>query len=149
MAKSTVGAKCKLTDDLIENACELLARGNYDKTVYRYLGIGEASWFRYINRGEEDFNNGKDTVYAKFYIQTTKARAQSEIRNVGVIQQAAENDWKASAWFLERKFAARWGRRDKTEFTGKDGGPIEIANAKESLLKKLTELSEEEKNTES
>lgn len=36
-------------------------------------------------------------------------------------------DWHASAWRLERKNPKEWGRTDKVEHSGKDGGPIQTA----------------------
>ena len=34
---------------------------------------------------------------------------------VGFIQAAMEDDWKAAAWFLERKLSDEWGRKDRRQ----------------------------------
>jgi len=38
----------------------------------------------------------------------------------------ANTTWQAAAWWLERSHHERWGRREKQELTGTDGGPIQI-----------------------
>ena len=46
--------------------------------------------------------------------------------------------WQADAWFLERKFSDRWGRKDpikvQAELTGKDGGPIQTEGGQVVVL---------------
>jgi transposase len=37
--------------------------------------------------------------------------ALSEARAVVLILRAAQTDWRASAWWLERRWPERWGRR--------------------------------------
>ena len=39
------------------------------------------------------------------------AMAEAEALHVGVIATAARKSWQASAWFLERKYPQKWGRR--------------------------------------
>lgn len=50
-----------------------------------------------------------------------------------------EFDWKAAAFWLERRRVQDWGSRQKVEVTGADGGPIETAPAFD-----LSKLSEDE-----
>jgi transposase len=47
-------------------------------------------------------------------VRATKrhADATSEARLVVLILRAAEHDWRASAWWLERRWPERWGARD-------------------------------------
>lgn len=132
--------KSKLNEELINRAAELVNAGHYDNTVFTCLGIGETTWYRWINLGEEDFLNGKNTIVAKFWESVSKARAAAEIRNLEIVQTAANDDWKAAAWFLERKYNEKWGRKEKTELTGKNGGPVEISNAKELLMQKINDM---------
>jgi hypothetical protein len=80
-------------------------------------------------------------VYVDFVEAVEKARAQSEMRNVGLIQKAAvDGTWQASAWWLERSFPKRWGRSDRVEHTGADGGPLEVQVTMDELEEKVGQL---------
>lgn len=43
------------------------------------------------------------------------------------IQAQAPQDWKAAAWILERRRPQHWGRSQRHELTGADGGPVQLA----------------------
>ena len=44
------------------------------------------------------------------------------------IRDEGDKNWTANAWYLERKFPEKWGRRDKLtqEISGKDGTPLKV-----------------------
>lgn len=46
-------------------------------------------------------------------------------------------DWRASAWLLERRWGSEFGRRDRLEHTGSEGGPIQTQSTLD--LRKLSE----------
>ncbi|MEP9408553.1 hypothetical protein ABKP09_19740 [Peribacillus frigoritolerans] len=119
------GRKTKLTPELIGECYELLKEGHYAKTVYQYLGISEATWYRWLSEGELE----EEGLRKEFRETVKKAEMEAEIRNLKFIQEAAITDWKAAMTYLERKFPDRWGRRERVDanvtHTGKDGGPIQ------------------------
>lgn len=85
-----------------------------------------------------------DLRYAAFAEEVEKARAQSEVRALTHIQQAAlDGTWQAAAWFLERSHPQRWGRR-RMEHVGPDGGPVQVDVSVEALNDRLEALLEEE-----
>ena len=48
-----------------------------------------------------------------------KARAQSIVANVTIIQQAArQGQWQAAAWWLERTMPNQFGRKVQAEVSG-------------------------------
>lgn len=107
------GRKSRLEKDkdLIDDICKVIRSGNYIKTACLYVDIDETTFYRYMKLGEQDMKEEKDTVYSKFYKSVKKARAVAETRNVAVINKASKENWQASAWWLERSFPDRWGRR--------------------------------------
>jgi len=51
-------------------------------------------------------------VYSDFAEAVARARAEAEIAAVARIRERAhDGTWQADAWFLERAFPERWGRR--------------------------------------
>lgn len=52
--------------------------------------------------------------YADFFAALEKANAIAEVRALGAIQSGATS-WQSRAWFLERRFPARWGAKDKAD----------------------------------
>lgn len=129
----------------MKEAESLIKLGNYNTVVCQYLGIHESTWYKWLQEGRD----AKRGIKKEFFDTIKKAESHAEIRNVQVIQNATNENWQASAWYLERKFHDRWGRKDhinaNLEHTGKDGGPIE--SKQEIDLSNLTdgELTQLEK----
>lgn len=55
----------------------------------------------------------------------TRAKGESALRLMDLIQSAAPDDWRAAAWILERRFPKDFGKH-MVEVTGHDGGPMQI-----------------------
>jgi hypothetical protein len=45
---------------------------------------------------------------------------------VRIITEAAPKDWRAAAWFLERRFHSEWRQRRTDEIGNAEGEPIRI-----------------------
>lgn len=127
----------KLNKGLIDAICILLADGNYFKTSCEAMGICKASGFNWLKKGEELANKwaeeaDKDentpqpeSLYFQFYMAVKKAQAQSEVADIAYIK-AGKDSWQSRAWLQERKNFDRWGRKDRHEVSGKDGGAIAL-----------------------
>ena len=130
-----MGRKTKLTPELQVEICDVLRAGNYIDAACAYVGIHEATYHEWVKRGEQG-----EPLYADFREAVTKARSESELRNVQNINRAASSgQWQASAWFLERSHPRKWGRMQKLELTGAEGGPIEVTNPRDKLLNMLSD----------
>lgn len=142
----------KLDDRHIERVIEALRAGNYMETAAAYAGISKAALYKYLALGrearEKESNGGilsdQESKFAEFVDSVEKARADAEIRNVHLIQQAAQGGtWQAAAWFLERSMPGKWARREKLEHSGPDGGPITLSG-----LADLMRVGKEDDETE-
>ncbi len=118
----TVGRKPKLTPEVQTAICQAIRAGNYNGVAANYAGIGESTFYLWLTQGEQA-QSGK---YVEFLEAVKKAESDAETRNVALIETAASQSWQAAAWWLERKHNNRWGRKEKQEVTGADGGPIQI-----------------------
>jgi transposase-like protein len=110
-----------LTPDLQARIVALIQAGNYAEVAARASGIHKSTFYEWLTRGgrgEEPFKALADAV--------EKAAAESEARDVMVIGKAAEKQWQAAAWRLERKDPKKWGRKDGLEITGDEQKPVAI-----------------------
>lgn len=146
----------KINDDIQKTIIDVIRAGNYLETAAAFAGIDVVTIRRWIKRGERELQRiepkglkikQSEKVYVEFCMAIKKAMAEAEMRDVLVIGSAAKENWQAAAWRLERKYPDRWGRKDKHEITGKDGGAIEIEElaAKQKLIDKLSSLSKTNK----
>lgn len=109
-----MGRKTKLTPETHQRIVSYVRAGNFRVTAAAAAGISPVTlrdWLRRGARGEEPFVQFREDVDA--------AEAQAEARDVALISRAAEHDWKAAAWRLERKVGRRWGRKDPSKPTEK------------------------------
>ena len=113
-----------LTQQVQDKMVEAIEMGNYAPTAAEYAGIATSTHYNWLKLGEKG-----ESPYVEYLEAIKKAEAIAEVRNVGIIQNAAINTWTAAAWYLERKHFDKWGRRERVhnELTGANGGPIELA----------------------
>lgn len=147
------GRPTKLTPERAERIVQMIKAGSYGHVAASANGIHVATFHAWQARGrdaEKDPETGlcvdpDEQVFADFHEDVKTAEAEAEIRSVGLIQRAANGGtWQAAAWYLERKFSDRWGRKDhlRQEVSGPDGGAVEV-DAKSELLSFLVARREE------
>lgn len=105
-----------MTPELITHAAQLVSAGNYIATVCKYLDIDESTWYRWMQKGQRQ----KEGLFYEFYKDIKKAEAAAEMRAVTGIVAAGKVSWQALAWYLERKYPKRWGKREQIDLDGKD-----------------------------
>jgi len=121
--KKPVGRSSKLTPEIHHKIVNLIKLGNYNETAAEAVGIDVGTFYNWMKKGEA----GIKPEYVKFFNAIKEAASFSEAHYLSLIHKAASDaTWQAAAWFLERKYNERWGRRDKHEHSGPDGGPIVI-----------------------
>ena len=145
---------CKCTPEITAEFAKLIRAGNYFETAAAFLGIYPKTAYRWLQRGEaaieaatneegtldEDAIPANERCYVDFYVAFMEADAAAEVRNLALIQQAAQDrprkltrinedtgeveelqrgDWSAAVWWLEKRKQHTWGmRRSKTEVSG-------------------------------
>lgn len=127
-AKRRPGRPSKLTDERVQRLLTAIQAGNYIETAAEVAGIGKSTFYRWMNADEPEFREFREAV--------KKAEAEAEARDVGMVRVAARSTWQAAAWWLERKFPERWGRRDRHE--------VEHSGRVGLTLERLHELAEGE-----
>ena len=132
-----------LTDDVQDRIVTAIRAGSYLDDAASYAGISRAVVFKWLAQGrdaQERRDTGSDltdfeTRLVDFLDAVEKARADAVIRNVGIIQSAAQDgQWQAAAWYLERTNPRKWGRHETVELTGADGGAIQVEHSVKDTL---------------
>ncbi|KKN90005.1 hypothetical protein LCGC14_0231170 [marine sediment metagenome] len=74
----------------------------------RAAGISYQALMGWLKLGEA----GKNKDYYDFFMEVRQAEAEAEITIAEEIRAAGKKQWQANAWFMERRWADRWGRRE-------------------------------------
>lgn len=129
---SKVGRKDKRLDEkFVLNLCTALKSGNTKKNACLLAGCSETQLYKWLR----DPNcETEDTLAWQFASSIKKSIAEAQNRNIVLIQKAAQNNWQASAWYLERSDPQNWGKRERHEISGPDGNPIETVAITEQAL---------------
>jgi len=166
-----IGRPSKLTATRHTLIVAAVATGATVDVAAKAAGIGERTLIRWQKRGreeterltladidpEDEANVDPDELdYWQLWRDVERARAESEVYLLGLIQEAAqgyerttrrektitkpdgtvemtveevttiERSWQAAAWKLERRYPDKYGRRTRHEVTGAEGGPVEL-----------------------
>ena len=113
------GRPTKFSPELGTRIIDLLRTGMYVETVSAAVGLHKDTLYRWLKRGAR----AKTGALREFSDAFQKAVIEQEQRALIGIQLHGKREWTALAWFLERRFPDRWGRR-RVELTGPDGGPM-------------------------
>lgn len=112
-----IGRPTKLTAELTERIAYAVERGLTWEVAAQAVGVHEGTLLEWRKRGEQEHDEGRDTVFANLYRELTRARATAEERLVDAVLRAATKDdypdWRAAAWLLERSRPERWASTAK------------------------------------
>jgi transposase len=140
-----VARPTRLTDEVQERLVQLIEAGNTATVAAVSLGIGESTYYEWMRRGRKE----KRGQFRRFYNAVKVARARGEIRLNSLLSLAAEKDWRAAAFYLERRNPKEWGQKNRLETThkGDPKHPVAISGisqeqAGDELLRRLTETRE-------
>lgn len=131
---SNLGAPSILDDqDRIDRFLGFLNLGMYINQACDLVGWSESVYHKWRKIGEEaqdieQSNRDDRQQQAVEFVESVKrARAEAEAYHIRNLRRASDDgSWQASAWWLERSFPERWGRKDRVEVTGKDDGPLVV-----------------------
>ena len=110
------------------------------KSACEYAGYSESSFYEWKQKAEGKYSahdNYDREVYAEFMDTVKRTEQSGKISLLTMINK--DETWQSKAWILERRFPEEFGRIDRMEVTGKDGGVI-----KQESVNYNTELTLEE-----
>jgi hypothetical protein len=135
--KEVQGNEPKLTEDMINRISQAIRMGMFADSAFALEGLTTQDINRYISNARRN----PDSIYGVLFLELKKAMAQSELRDLAVIDKHAQGsefvyqkdstgrvqfdekgkpiilkagvvpDWKAAAWKLERRHSKKWGQK--------------------------------------
>lgn len=116
---SRAGRKTKLTPKLQETICTYIKQGYTIEQSCALSGITPRTYYNWIKRGKQ----AKTGKFFQFFQKAKQAEEIAEAKYLATIIQAAagnpsegvRGDWRAAAWYLERKNPDRWSKTEKLQ----------------------------------
>lgn len=101
--------------DVLQDFLQRLRAGDFLETAALVSGLRPKDVIAWMRQGLDDERKKRETVYTVFRSQVKTAIAQAEEHFALIISKAAEKNWHAAAWRLERLRPTRWGQVQKTK----------------------------------
>ena len=98
----------RITDSLSEQFCSIFRSTQSINPAIQRTGIGRESYYRWKRR----VNKGNGTLLERRFIREVDM-AEGDIKMMYEVKlsQCFDKDWRAIAWWLERKYWREYGRR--------------------------------------
>lgn len=132
----------KLTERLMEEIAGYVRDGNLPEVSARVSGISSSTFYSWMDRGRKGV-----LPYSEFSETIERACAEAHVMAVdSLLKIGREKDWRALAWWLERRFPEHWGRDAKGEraleedYLSKSFPEVSVADL-EAKLKQVLEAS--------
>jgi hypothetical protein len=114
------GRPTLLTDEITRRVCAHIGKGIALKPAFEAEGISERVGHDWLAKGEDGVK-----PFDSFSAAVTRARARGEIAlHCRVLKGGPGSD--GARFILERRVRERYGRVDRVEMAGHDGGAIQI-----------------------
>lgn len=102
-----IKGEIKLNDIIKTRLIEALQLGTPIEDACNYAGISKPTFYSWKKQGKE----GKSKILIDFFNDIKRAESEGILANLQNIYNAGANgSWQASAWILERKRPAEFGK---------------------------------------
>jgi len=128
-----IGRPPKLSLEMIEQICDLIIEGKPLARAAMLTNISESTLYRWLALGKEI---DAEEIYCELVKRVREATECSEfelLQNMRIAGMKTEN-WRATAWMLERRFPEKYGKnvngQDISQANKPDSGPTGLAAVK-------------------
>ena len=121
-----MGRPSKLNAEVINSIQQWLRMGYFVEDAARMSGVHKTTLYRWLEKGREEREAGKESLYVDFCNAMEKARAEAEGMFLSSIKTAASRgQWQAAAWWLERSFD-KWSKPNKIQLGSDKEEPLKV-----------------------
>ena len=122
-----IGNRSRLSVKIIDSICDRVANGATNSDACRLAGIPLSTFYKWHSLGEapENQDDPAFALHRLLVIEMQDAVADFKQTHVDIIVDHAAENWRASAFLLERRFPEEFARREHRHVSGQNGGPIE------------------------
>lgn len=132
-----VGRRSKLNKAIADRIIEAVRGGAYNDQAAAAVGIGHATFYRWLEVGEADIEADTGSLHRYLREGLTRAQAECELEMIAVVRSAAlpgvaevalpngrvveiktPGDPRMAIEYLKRKHPARWGNRAQVTVDG-------------------------------
>jgi hypothetical protein len=107
-AKSHAGRKTLLTPEVQKRIVAAVRAGGYDWVAAEAAGIGRATFYRWVQQGEEDETASRDTRFREFRDEVRRAHAESRLGAEVEIKRENPESWLRNGPGRSRPDAPGW-----------------------------------------
>lgn len=117
--RTSKGISLKWTPEAIKLLLAAISVGGTLKEACASAKIGYSTLFAWLAKETPESKELQESI--------ENARDAGTVALLSTIKMAAAKNWTAAAWILERRHPDRFGRPQRVELTGKDGGAVQVA----------------------
>lgn len=132
---ATRGRKTALTSEVIDEICTLVCGGVPIPVASAACGHG-AAWCNWNRKAKEHMAEGVDSIYSEWGYAIVEAKA---IAHANAILQITghKQQWKASAWWLEKNYGLKYDQAKQSTVTVKTEAQIAASRSTAELEAEL------------
>jgi len=106
-----VSRPTKLTPELQQRICSIIADGNYISTACHACGVDNTTYLNWIASGQAEAERGETGgIFFKFLQAAKEAEAAAEVQLVKDVKLHTNRNVVAPLALLDRRFRERWGQ---------------------------------------
>lgn len=126
------GRKGLYSPAIVDKLIEVISAGGSDKDAYTLAGISHEAFYNWLEK------------HSEFREKVTRARAENKVSHIQNIKTASKTDWRASGWWLERRWPEEFAQQLIVKVTPEDAkilkaNGITPAEAWQMLMQSLAE----------
>lgn len=113
----------KFTQAVQAAVVDAIGKGHTIRDACALAGIHHTQFYRWMERGEQ---GRPGSAYRAFFDAVKAAEAELMGECLDILTTGMKDDPKWAAWMLERRRPADYGKPEKVEHSGPDGGPLVV-----------------------